>query len=215
MDGFGRTAVHTGEKCIAHAGHIARGGYSVQANMMLKNTVWGAMANAFEKSTGPLAGRLFSALLAAKKEGGDIRGMQSACILVVDNIRDDEPWKHFKTDIRIDDHPNPIEEMRRLLDLDIAYNLMNEGDYLMGENKPDEAKEKYMQAAQMAPEIDEIPFWQAVSMAESGFLEDAIPIFKKVFEMNKNWAELVKRLPASGLLNVDDGFLKRILNNDE
>ena len=212
VDAAGRTAVHTGEKCIAHAGHIARGSFSVQANMMLKDTVWGAMAEAFERSSGLLSERLFAALCAAQKEGGDIRGMQSASMKVVENINDQSPWTHLQTDIRVDDHPDPITELRRLLDLEKAYNFMNEGDDLMSRNHPQAAREKYAHAARLAPDVNEVPFWQAVTTAESGHIDEAVPIFKKVFDIDENWRELVRRLPACGLLNIDESDLDRILN---
>ena len=212
VDASGNVSAHTGDKCIAHAGHIIGEGFSVQANMMLKPTVWKAMASAYRNSTGPLSQRLLAAMDAAQEEGGDIRGMQSACMLVVNNIQDKQPWKHQITNLRIDDHPQPIQELRRLLSIEEAYALMNEGDALLSKHQIEEAQKKYMRAAQLASHIDEIPFWQAVTMVESGYLDEALPLFKEIFVNNRNWAELVKRLPASGLLTVDEKTLAKILS---
>jgi len=197
VDAQGNVAAHTGKRCIAEAGHQIGDSFSAQANMMLNNTVWSAMASAFENSQGNLANRLLSALQAAQAAGGDIRGKQSASLLVSENIKDDTPWKNIFTDLRVDDHPDPILELKRLLDIQYAYDLMNEGDDLLSKNKNEAAKIKYQQAAKLAPDIEELPFWHAVTLAETGKVNEALPIFERVFNINKNWALLVQRLPAS------------------
>lgn len=211
VDAIGRIAVHTGDRCIAEAGHQTGNGFSVQANMMLKPTVWLAMADAFEKSKGNLAQRLMSALKAGQSEGGDIRGSQSAAMLVAEGKRTDEPWKNLPIDLRVDDHPEPIRELERLLNINQAYELMNKGDELLSQDHTDEAREKYKKAAKLAPDIDELPFWQAVTLADSGSLVDALPIFRELFRKNQNWVKLVKRLPASGLLKDDKEMMRKIL----
>jgi len=212
IDAKGMVATHTGKRCIAEAGHQSGKNYSVQANMMLNNTVWQAMASAFETTDGRLALRLFAALEAAQDEGGDIRGKQSAAIIVADNIRDEQPWSHFTTNLRVDDHPQPLSELRRLLDVEQAYELMNVGDGLIAKGDFVAAKEKYAMAARLAPDIEELPFWEAVTLTEMGEIEQALPIFKKVFSLNRNWILLVQRLPASGLLPQDSEVMKRILS---
>ena len=128
IDAQGRTAVHTGASCIAEAGHRVGDGYSAQANMMARSTVWDAMGEAFEASTGELALRLLAALDAAEAEGGDVRGMQGAGLLVVSGERDDHPDTTFVHDLRVDDHPEPLRELRRLLDVRRAYGLQGEAD---------------------------------------------------------------------------------------
>jgi len=212
IDAKGVVATHTGERCIAQAGHQSGDHYSVQANMMLNNTVCQAMAAAFEKTDGKLAHRLFAALEAAQNEGGDIRGKQSAAIIVANNIRDEKPWSHFTTNLRVDDHPQPLSELERLLDVEYAYALMNQGDALIAKGNYVAAKEKYTKAANLAPNIEELPFWEAVTLTEIGEIEQALPIFKKVFSRNRNWIILVQRLPASGLLPEDPEIMKRILS---
>jgi uncharacterized Ntn-hydrolase superfamily protein len=211
IDSLGCVSTHTGTNCIAEAGHISGIGYSVQANMMKYPTVWTAMANAFEKSTGELADRLMIALLAAQSEGGDIRGKQSAAMLVVDDKKNDRPWEHFLFNIRVDDHPEPLVELERLLNVQRAYHLMNEGDDLLGKKDFEAAMHKYQAAEQFAPHIDEIPFWVAVTLADSGKLEKAIPIFARVFKINPDWAETVKRLPKAGFLRNDQDMMDKIL----
>ncbi len=212
VDALGNAVVHTGKRCIAEAGHQIGDSFSVQANMMLNNTVWSAMANAFENSQGNLANRLLSALQAAQATGGDIRGKQSASLLVSKNIKDDTPWKHILTNLRVDDHPDPIIELKRLLNIQNAYGLMNEGDDLLSKNEYEEAKIKYQQAAKLAPDIEELPFWHAVTLADTGKADEALPIFERIFSINKNWALLIQRLPASGLLTKDPQVMRKILS---
>jgi len=212
VDTFGNVAAHTGSRCIAEAGHETGDCFSVQANMMLSKAVWPAMARAFRNSKGPLADRLMATLYAAQKAGGDIRGKQSASILIADNVKDNTPWKHIVVDLRVDDHPYPLQELDRLIKVQYAYELMNEGDNLLSKDLTEEAGKKYDQASQLAPEIDEIPFWQAVTMADSGNIKEALPIFKKVFNIDPNWAILVQRLPASGLLTKDLEVMRKILS---
>ena len=212
VDAQGNVAAHTGKRCIAEAGHQIGDSFSAQANMMLNNTVWSAMASTFENSQGNLANRLLSVLQAAQEAGGDIRGKQSASLLVSENIKDDTPWKNIFTDLRVDDHPDPILELTRLLDIQYAYDLMNEGDDLLSKNKNEAAKIKYQQAAKLAPDIEELPFWHAVTLADTGKVNEALPIFERVFNINKNWALLVQRLPASGLLTKEPQVMRKILS---
>ncbi len=212
LDTEGRIAAHTGSKCIAEAGHFVGDGYSVQANMMLKSTVWHAMAEAFENSEGELAVRMLAALKAGQNEGGDTGGMQSAAMLVADGSRKDEPWEKMVVDIRVDDHPQPILELERLYNIHKAYEFMNEGDELMAQEKNEEANKRYTIAAELAPGLNEIPFWEAVTMVNSGRLDDALVLFRKIFKENRNWAELVKRLPASGLLKDNREIMEKIIS---
>jgi len=212
VDAQGNVAAHTGKRCVAEAGHQTGDFFSVQANMMLNDTVWPSMASAFENSEGNLAKRLLSALQAAQRAGGDIRGKQSASLLVSKNIKDYTPWKHVLTDLRVDDHPDPIVELKRLLDIQSAYVFMNEGDDLLSKNENERAALKYQQAAILAPNNEELPFWHAVTLADTGKIDEALPIFKQVFRTNRNWALLVQRLPASGLLTKDPQVMRKILS---
>lgn len=212
VDENGQTASHTGKNCITEAGHVSGNGWSVQANMMKNASVWPAMAKSFEAAKGDLAERMLAALFAAQEAGGDIRGKQSAALLVVDSQKTKKPWEHVLFNIRVDDHPEPLKELQRLIKIQRAYHLMNEGDEFLGKKEFDNAMLKYQAAEEYAPQIDEIPFWVAVTLANSGELEKALPIFKKVFGINPNWAELVKRLPAAGFLKNNDEMMKRIMN---
>lgn len=211
IDVQGNVAVHTGERCIQSAGHKAGENYSVQANMMDNESVWPAMAEAFEKSSGSLSERLLVALEAAQFAGGDVRGKQSAAMLIVDGNKKEMEWEGVLLDLRVEDHPEPIQELRRLVTLHNAYELMNEGDACLGAGKTNEALMMYEKAASLAPQILELPFWHAVTLAEIGKVDEALPIFHQIFEADLQWKKLLQRLPEAGLFNVDRSVLDRIL----
>jgi uncharacterized Ntn-hydrolase superfamily protein len=211
VDNNGQVATHTGKRCIAKAGHVNGEGFSTQANMMLNDTVWPAMADAFRNSQGPLEDRLLLALEAAQRVGGDIRGQQSAAMLVVEGKSSGKPWEGIRVDLRVEDHPTPIDELKRLVNVHKAYRLMNTGDVFLGKKQIAEALEAYHGAAAMLPGQIELPFWQAVTLADLGRLDEALPIFADVFRTDPNWAELLRRLPVAGLIKDDPVILNRIL----
>ncbi len=212
VDAQGRVAAWTGPKCIAAAGNQAGDGFSVQANLMDKPTVWPAMARAFAAAQGDLAERMLAALEAAQAEGGDIRGRQSAALIVVRARSTGEPWRDRLVDLRVDDNPEPLVELRRLLSLHRAYEEMNLGDEAVAVNQIPKAVEHYTRAAKLAPEIAELPFWQAVTLFSVGKEEEALPLFREVFAREERWARLVPRLPAAGLLPEDPKKIERILS---
>ena len=212
VDRHGNVAVHTGTKCVAEAGHFIGKDFTTQANLMAKNTVWGAMAKAYESTQGDLLDRLMAALEAAQQEGGDIRGMQSAAILIVPGETKGTPWKEKIVDLRIEDHPQPLEEMKRLVKVHRAYEHMNAGDEKLSTNDIDGALQEYELARQFYPENVEIIYWVAVTLAGSGQVEKSEPYFKDVFAQEPQWKEVTRRLPLSGLLPDDPDLLKKILS---
>jgi uncharacterized Ntn-hydrolase superfamily protein len=210
LDARGRVAVHTGSRCIAAAGHLVGSEMAVQANLMANERVWPAMKAAYEASQGDLAERLLAALEAAELAGGDIRGRQSAALLVVRAAASGRPWEDRRFDLRVEDHPEPLVELRRLTTLARAYERMNRGDELAAAGAWEEASREYAAAAAMAPTIVELPFWHAVTLASGGKLELARPLFADVFAREPRWRELVHRLPAAGLLPDDPALLAAI-----
>jgi uncharacterized Ntn-hydrolase superfamily protein len=211
VDADGNVAVHTGEHAIIEACDRAGDGFSVQANLMLEPTVCDAMYEAYLSRDGDLAERLMTALEAAQAEGGDIRGRQSAAILVVSGDRGLPAWGGRIFDLRIEDHPEPVKEMRRLLTLARAYNYMNEGDEQMTRGDVEAAVEAYGKAEALAPDNHEMVFWHAATLAGIGRVDEALPLFKRAFDMWPNWRTLVPRLPASGLLPDDPALIQRIV----
>ena len=203
IDAQGRVAAHTGSKCIPDAGHVMGDQYSVQANLMANPSVWPAMKAAFEKAQGDLAERMMQALEAAEKAGGDIRGRQSAALVVVKPQSTGKPWADRTFDLRVEDHEQPLRELRRLLRLRRAYNFEDQGDNFIAEKKPAEALVAYEQAAKLAPEIVELQFWAAVSMYTNDRKPEAMKLFRQVFAREPVWADLIPRLSRVGLFPAD------------
>jgi len=211
IDIHGNVAVHTGARCIEAAGHQVGETYSVQANLMEKSTVWPAMADAFESTEGDLADRMMAALEAAEKEGGDIRGRQSAAMVIVSGNPTGVFWEDVVMDLRVEDHPEPLKELKRLIRVFRAYQHANRGDALLENGQIKSALKEYETAAKYYPENVELPFWTAVTLASSGQLEDALPIFKTVFKKEKRWRQLTPRLVKSQLLPDDPQMIRTIL----
>jgi uncharacterized Ntn-hydrolase superfamily protein len=215
IDNANRVSVHTGVRCIAEAGHESGDGFSVQANMMKHATVWPAMAKAYRETKGGLDQRMLAAMDAAQACGGDIRGQQSASILIVSGKPTGSIADDIIMDLRVEDHPQPLVELRRLVGIHAAYTLMNQGDALLVEGNVQEALRAYKAAAEMAPELDELPFWHAVTLADLGQVDESLPIFRNVFNRNSDWALLVQRLPKAGLLREDAAMMERILSTPD
>lgn len=212
LDVHGNVSAFTGEKCISSAFHLIGDNYSVQANMMLNDDVIPAMSKAYiEHSALPLAERVLKAMHAAQASGGDIRGKQSAALIVVGPEQAEEAWMDKKIDLRVDDHKDPIVELDRLLQVHRAYEYMNRGDLAVEHDDMNVALREYGAAEQLFPKNLEMKYWKAVALANNGRLTEALPVFGYVFKRDENWRELTRRLPVSGLLTVSDENLERIL----
>jgi uncharacterized Ntn-hydrolase superfamily protein len=187
----GPPATHTGPGCIAFAGHATGDDFSAQANMMASDAVWPAMARAFAASSGPLARRLLAALRAAEEAGGDVRGRQSAAVVVVP--ASGEPWRRT-VELRVEDHPEPLDELERLLTLHDAYRLATEGDDLTGEGRHAEAGERYERAAELAPDNHELLFWAGMAAFQNGDREEGLRRVRRAIELQPGWRDLLGRL---------------------
>jgi len=210
IDAGGQVAVHTGDNCIQYAGHLTGKHFSVQSNLMSRPGVPQAMAEAFQQAKGPLAERMMSALEAAQSAGGDLRGKQSAAILVVSGKASSRPWEDRLVDLHIEDHPQPLKELRRLLTLNTAYEHMNRGDHALESGDIDGALKEYGQAEALEPENLEMKFWRAVSLVNAARIDAAVPIFAGIFSADESWRELVPRLVRAGLLDADEAVVDRI-----
>lgn len=210
VDAMGNVAVHTGENCLYAAGHTLGDSFSCQANMMEKETVWDAMAFAYESTDGDLLDKMMSALEAAQAEGGDIRGKQSAAILIVPGTRDVPSWNR-SVDLRIEDHPEPIKEMKRLVTVHRAYEHMNRGDALMTEGDLEGALQEYAAAEKLYPENVEMPYWTAIGLVNAGQVDEGVQMLKRIFEKHPEWKELTRRLKGTGLIIDDDEVMEKIL----
>jgi uncharacterized Ntn-hydrolase superfamily protein len=203
VDAKGNVAAYTGSGCIADAGDTQGVEFSCQANLMANATVWPSMKAAFEQAKGDLAERMLTALEAAERAGGDLRGRQSAAIIVVKARGSGKPWNDYLVNLRVEDHPRPLEELRRLLRLRRAYNFEDQGDVFVTEKKPAEAARAYAEAMRLAPDVVELRFWAAVTMYTNGQEEQARKIFREVFAREERWVELVPRLAKVGLFPDD------------
>lgn len=192
IDSRGEVAVHTGALCVPFAGHLTGEACSCQGNLLACADVWPAMLDAFRKSTGPLARRLLEALDAGEHAGGDARGRQSAALLVVGPSG--EPWEELVS-LRVEDHPAPLVELRRLLKLHDAYALADTADGLVGEGRHAEAAQLYERASALVPDSDELAFWSGLGLAQSGQMDAGLARVRKAIELHPRWRGILERLP--------------------
>ena len=214
LDARGNVAVHTGALAIYAAGHRTGRQYSVQANLMDRPTVWDAMAEAYESSEGDLAERLLAALEAAEAEGGDIRGRQSAAILVVAGESTGRPWADRLFDLRVEDHPEPVAELRRLVRMQRAYLKLNAGDEALAAGDLPGALTLYREATSIVPDAatnGEAAFWVGIALAGAGDPEGAAQWLARAYRQDERWARLVPRLVAALLLPDDEALVRRLV----
>lgn len=203
VDATGDVAAHTGAKCIPAAGHRVGDGFSVQANLMEKATVWDAMFEAYTSSTQPLAERMMAALDAAEAEGGDIRGRQSAAMLVVTGKPTGRSWEDRIIDLRVEDAPDPLKELRRLLRTKRAYTALNDAEVAADSGDAAAAATKLQEALSLAPEMVEIHFWGGLGMAQAGMLDAGVELMMTAVRKDRRWIDTLDRLVASDRLASD------------
>ena len=203
VDASGRAAAHTGALCIDAAGHVVGDGFTAQANMMWHPGVPEAMAASFTASTGPLSRRLLATLDAAQQAGGDLRGQQSASVTIVAGTASERSGHDRLMDVRVDDHPEPLVELRRLVELSLAYRRMEDAEEAMTAGELDTALAIYADSMASQPDQQEFPFWHAVLLAGLGRIEEARVLIAPVLAEphGDGWRELLRRLPAAGLLD--------------
>jgi uncharacterized Ntn-hydrolase superfamily protein len=211
IDARGNVNAWTGKNDIQAAGHIVGKNFSVQANLMANDKIWPAMAQAFEKTKGDLATRMLAALEAAQAAGGDIRGRQSAAIIIVTGKPTGQAWKDRIFDLRVDDSPEPLKELRRLITLQRAYNHMNAGDLAVEKKDNEGALREYGAAEKLVPDSAEMIYWHAVALVNMGRVDESLPLFRKVFALDPNWIQLTPRLAKVSLLPDDPKLIQRIL----
>ena len=214
VDAMGRAVAHTGEKCIAEAGDRQGEGVSVQANMMRNATVPDVMLAAYEGAKGDLAERMLAALDAAEAEGGDIRGKQSAAMLIVKGRASDTPWADRIVDLRVEDHPAPLEELRRLVRMRRGYDAVERAEQAALDGDVETAAREYADAEKNIGDNVEASFWAGVSLAAAGQEEQARAVLQKSLSRHDGWAELLRRLPATGMFPIESDLIERLLASD-
>jgi len=211
VDAEGRVAAHTGSQCIPAAGHRTGDGFSCQANLMEKVTVWDAMAEAFEQTKGSLAERMMVALEAAEAEGGDIRGKQSAAMLVVRGTPSGKSWEDRIVDLRVEDHPEPLPELRRLLTIRRAYDADSEADQLDEKGDHDGARAKRIEAQRLAPDNLELRYWAGMAMCQAGDVREGALMIADVIRQDRRWEHLIDRLVQSQRMTAEQAEMLRSL----
>jgi uncharacterized Ntn-hydrolase superfamily protein len=190
VDAGGRVAVHTGSDCIPCAGEAAGEQFTCQANMMANDTVPAAMAGTYSAHDGDLSERLLAALEAAEAAGGDVRGRQSAALLVVP--AEGEPWR-VRFDVRVEDHSDPLGELRRLVRMARAYEMAGQADELAAQGEHTQATQLYLAAAELAPESDELTFWAGLGAAGQD-LDAGLELVRRAAAIKPAWLTLLDRL---------------------
>ena len=203
VDAAGNVAAHTGVKCIPAAGHVVGDGFSCQANLMEKDTVWGAMAKAYVSTDAPLAERMLAALDAAEAEGGDIRGKQSAAMLVVSGKPTGRYWEDRIIDLRVEDSAEPLAELRRLLRIKRAYQTSSEADRVAATGDLMAAAKMLVDGCKLAPEMEELGFWAGLSLAEAGDVEGGCQLIGRAVQKDRRWIETLRRLVAVDRLTAE------------
>ena len=203
VDAAGNVATHTGDKCIPAAGHVMGDGFSCQANLMERDTVWDAMARAYTATDAPLAERMMAALEAAEAEGGDIRGRQSAAMVVVAATGTGRSWVDRLIDLRVDDAAEPLPELRRLLRIKRAYMTAGDADTLEEQGDVPAAIAKLHEALVIAPEMIELRFMTGVTMAGAGDVDGGCELIAEAVRKNPRWVETLHRFAAVGLVRPE------------
>ena len=211
VDANGNVATHTGARTIPAAGHAVGEAFTCQANMMWQDTVWGAMATAYTASEGDLATRLLAALDAAEGERGDIRGRQAAGILIVGPERLGEPWRGVRMHLHADDHGDPNDELRRLIDVHRAYEHLERSEELELQHDAEGVRREREAALAAGPDLLEVKYWAAIGMASEGHYDEAEALMASVDEAGPGWRELLRRLVAGELIHIPPEAAARLL----
>jgi uncharacterized Ntn-hydrolase superfamily protein len=196
VDATGRAAAWTGARCVPAAGHATADGVAVAANMMERPTVWPAMLETYLAARGAFEDRLLAALRAGEGEGGDIRGRQSAALLV-SGAPDQPAWRR-STDLRVDDHPEPLDELERLLGLGRAYDLLDVAEARGASGDLAGAAAASAESGRLAPGDGQVAVRRAVGMAAAGLDEPARALLAAATATNPRWPEFLRRFADAG-----------------
>ena len=212
VDSKGRVAAHTGKLCIPSAGHATGKAFSCQGNIMANRRVWGAMKAAFEANGAlPLPERMMAALDAAQAAGGDLRGKQSAAMLVVGPDLKANYWEGKVIDLRVEDHPEPLGELRRLIRFQRGYRWSDVGDDYLSSGKVDRALDAYAKAMELVPEMAELKYWVAISLVSTGKdRRRGLEILKEVCAQDPNWIRVTEGMVRTGSPPLDPSIIREI-----
>ncbi|SEP86826.1 Uncharacterized conserved protein, Ntn-hydrolase superfamily [Ectothiorhodospira magna] len=213
IDTQGDVVAHTGSLCIDEAGHCLGDEYACLGNMLLKDGTWDAMGRAYEAAQGDFPQRLLAALEAAQAQGGDLRGRRSAAIMVVSGTATGDPAQDMILDLRVEDHPTPVRELRRLVTLKAAYTFNTLGGHHLRHGEYDQAIRAFTQAEALAPDEDELVFWRAVALINAGHEAQAEALLNALFHRAPHWSLLLIRVAKSRFLPDDPALIARLLSS--
>ena len=189
----GRIAVHTGADCIRESGHLTGDGWAVLGNLLANPGVVDAMAQALEGATGTLAERMITVLEAGQLAGGDLRGRQSAAIRVVPSHAELEEGYEAGIDISVPDHPKPIVELRRLVEVDRSYRALRRAQTAWKRGDADAARSQLDMAGTLRHGV-EVDFWAAMVWEELGEPDTADRLMALALDGQPAFGELLNRL---------------------
>ena len=209
IDSKGRVAGHTGGKCIPYAGHVIGDQFSCQGNLMKNERVWLDMRDAFARNSDlPLPERLVSALEAGEAAGGDARGKQSSAILVVSPEVTANSWSGVVVELRVEDNPEPVVELKRLLRYQRGYDWIGKGDDLISARKYNEAVEAYSRGMDLVPEVSELKYWVGISLvATAEERQRGVAMLRELLAREPNWKQITKGIVAVRMLPIDEKTL--------
>jgi uncharacterized Ntn-hydrolase superfamily protein len=211
VDSRGNVAAHTGKRCIPYAGHVTGRGVSCQGNIMKNGNVWKEMMKSYERNASmPFPERLVATLEAAEAAGGDARGKQSAAILVVSSEKFLTEWEGKVIELRVEDHPEPVEELKRLLRYQRGYEWVSEGDNLLTSGRYDEAKEAYQRGLELVPEVLELKYWTGLSLLNTKQSASGLKMLKEVFRADRAWVSITKGIIKKRSIPIDPALLKKL-----
>lgn len=211
IDTQGDVVAHTGRLCIDEAGHCLGDEYACLGNMLLNDGTWEAMGRAYEAAEGDFPHRLISALEAAQAQGGDLRGRRSAAMMVVSGKATGDPARDTLLDLRVEDHPTPVRELKRLVILKEAYELNTLGGHHLRHGEYDKAIQAFTRAETLAPEEDELIFWRSVALINAGHESEAQALLRALFQRAPHWSLLLERVAKSRFLPDDPALIQRLL----
>jgi uncharacterized Ntn-hydrolase superfamily protein len=209
VDAKGGVAAHTGRRCIAEAGDVTGDGFSAQGNLLASSKVCEKMAAAFGAAKGDLPQRLIEALEAGEDAGGDVRGKQSAALLVVPGP-DNPLGSDAIVDVRVDDHDRPLRELRRIFTVRRAYQWLSEALHAIKGSDIAEARRIYVDLRGLVVGTREPLFWYATALAKAGHVDEALVTFGEVFAVEPVWKELIDRLVVSGDFPDDSKIIQKV-----
>ncbi len=210
IDAKGNAAAFTGKKCLEWAGSKVGKNYSVQGNILASEDVVNRMAESFEFAKGDLGSRLVAALEGGENAGGDARGRQSAALLVVRENRGRASYGDRYIDLRVEDHSNPIGELKRLLDMHRVYSLIDESEEELTKNNFETALSTLKKAAALNPNVDDIHVDLGIINMKLGRKEEAVKAFEEALRLNPKLKNLIKQLPKAGWIDADREVLEKL-----